>query len=331
LEVHVKEAHMKKLYAIALTMAVASPALAAQRSVLVEEFSTWTCPYCPYAIEAVDSLKKVFGDTVTVMSYISGRCGTGSVRFTYYAIAYVPTCWFDGLVADTGGYTGNFNDYRAHVNARKGVASPLRIENINARLENDSVLVDCDVVLENNITSGNSPRLFGLITERNIQANQNGTKADWFTRTMFSPTSGTNLTVFNSGEQQHFHLGYKMTASDTWNRDSLDVALWVQYYNTKESLQGAQVHFTDLGISEGTEFVPGFDLYSVGGRLFFSLPDATDLTLSLYDVAGRQVAMLASGNFSTGQHEVSLPLLKSGVYTAVLVSERGTKTLNIVK
>ena len=325
---------MKKLYAIALTMAVASPALAAQRSVLVEEFSTWACSHCPYCIEALDSLKKLMGDTVTVMQYIQGRCGTAGVRFTYYAIYYVPTVWIDGVIADTGSYDNigqDLNWHRAGVNSRKNIPSPLRIENINARLENDSVLVDCDVVLENNITSGNSPRLFGLITERNIQANQNGTRADWFTRTMFSPTSGTNLTVFNAGEQQHFHLGYKMTASDTWNRDSLDVALWVQYYNTKESLQGAQVHFTDLGVSEGTEFVPGFDLYSVGGRLFFSLPDATDLTLSLYDVAGRQVAMLASGSFSTGKHEVSLPSLKSGVYTAVLVSERGTKTLNIVK
>ncbi len=322
---------MKKLYAIALITATAGSALAAQRSVLVEEFSTWTCPYCPYAIEAVDSIKKVFKDTVTVMTYISSRCGTAQVRFTYYAIAYVPTCWFDGLAADTGGYTGNFNDYRAHVNDRKGIPAPLRIENINARLENDSVLVDCDVVLEQNINSGSSPRLFGLITERNIQANQNGTRADWFTRMMFSPTSGTNLTVFNAGQQQHFHLGYKLTASDTWNRDNLDLAIWVQYYNTKEVLQAAQVHFTDLGISEGTEFVPGFELFTVGGRLFFSLPDATNLTLSLYDVTGRQVALLASGNFPTGKHEVSLPSLKSGVYTAVLLSERGTKTLNIVK
>ncbi len=322
---------MKKLYATALLAVVASPVLAAQRSVLVEEFSTWTCPYCPYAIEAVDSLKKVFKDTVTVMTYISSRCGTAQVRFTYYSIAYVPTCWFDGLAADTGGYTGNFNDYRAHVNARKGIPAPLRIDNINARLVNDSVLVDCDVVLEQNINSANSPRLFGLITERHIQANQSGTISDWFTRMMFSPTSGSNLTVFNAGQQQHFHLGYKLTASDTWNRDSLDLAIWVQYYNTKEVLQAAQVHFTDLGISEGTEFVPGFDLYSVGGRLFFSLPDATDLTLSLYDVAGRQVALLASGTFSTGKHEVSLPSLKRGVYTAVLWSDRGTKTLNIVK
>lgn len=330
MEVH-KETHMKKLYAIALTAVVASPALAAQRSVLVEEFSTWTCPYCPYAIEAVDSLKKVFGDTVTVMTYISGRCGTAQVRFTYYSVAYVPTCWFDGLVADTGGYSGNFNDYRARINARKGIPSPLRIENINARIENDSVLVDCDVVLEQNITSGSSPRLFGLITERNIQANQNGTRADWFTRTMFSPTTGINLTVFNTGEQQHFHLGYKMTAADTWNRDSLDLAIWVQYYNTKEALQAAQAHFTDLGISEGTEFVPGLDLFSKGNRLFFSLPDATELSLSLYDVAGRQVAMLASGSFPTGKHEVALPSLKTGVYTAVLVSDMGTKTLNIVK
>ncbi|MGB9590714.1 MAG: T9SS type A sorting domain-containing protein, partial [Candidatus Hydrothermia bacterium] len=308
-----------------------SPLLAAQRSVVVEEFSTWTCPYCPYAIKAVDSLKKVFGDTVTVMTYISSMCGTAQVRFNYYSIYYVPTCWFDGLAADTGGYAGNFNDYRAHVNARKGIPAPLRIENINARLVNDSVLVDCDVVLEQNITSGNSPRLFGLITERNIQANQDGTRADYFTRTMFSPTSGTNLTVFNAGEQQHFHLGYKMTASDTWNRDSLDLAIWVQYYNTKEVLQGAQVHFINPGVSEGTVFAPGFDLFSRGNRLFFSLPDATDLTLSLYDVTGRQVAMLASGNFSTGTHEVSLPLLKSGVYTAIMVSDRGTKTLNIVK
>jgi hypothetical protein len=325
---------MKKLYATSLMMALAGSALAAQRSVLVEEFSTWTCPYCPNAIKAVDSLKKLMGDTVTVMSYISGRCGGAQGRFTYYAVTAVPTVWIDGVIADTGSYSDvgqTLNWYRAGVNSRKGIPSPLRIENINARVVNDSVLVDCDVVLEQNISSSNSPRLFGVITERHIQANQDGTRADFFTRTMFSPTSGTDLTVFNAGEQQHFHLGYKMTASDTWNRDSLDLAIWVQYYNTKEVLQSKQVHFTNYGIAEGTKFVPGFELFTKGDRLFFSLPDATALTLSLYDVSGRQVAVLASGDFSTGTYEVTVPELRSGVYTAVMVSNRGTKTLNIVK
>ena len=325
---------MKKLYATGLMMVAVGSALAAQRSVLVEEFSTWTCPYCPNAIMAVDSLKKLMGDTVTVMTYISGRCGTAQVRFTYYSVGLVPTVWFDGMVACTGSYNTvgqTLNWYLTKVNPRKTVPSPLRIENVNARVVNDSVLVDCDVILEQNINSGNSPRLFALITERNIQANSNGTRSDWYVRTMFSPTTGTPLTVFNSGEQQHFHLGYKMTASDVWNRDSLDLAIWVQYYNTKEVLQAKQVHFMNVGISEGTEFVPGFDLFTVGGRLFFSLPDATDLSLSLYDVTGRQVALLASGNFPAGKHEVSLPVLKSGVYTAVMLSDRGTKTLNIVR
>lgn len=326
---------MKKLYATALMLVAAGSALAAQRSVLVEEFSTWTCPYCPYAIMAVDSLKKLMKDTVTVMTYIQGRCGTAGVRFSYYAIGPVPTVWIDGVIADTGAYTNvgqTLNWYKTGVNSRKTIPSPLRIENVNARLSNDSVLLDCDVVLEQNINSSYSPRLFAVITERNIQANSNGTKADYFTRTMLSQTTGNSLTVFNAGEQQHFHLVYKMTSADTiWNRDSLDAAIWVQYYTTKEALQSKQVHFIDLGVSESTVLVPGFDLFLKGGNLFFSLPDESSLSLSLYDIAGREVTTLASGRFSAGTHEVSLPSLKPGVYTAVLWSDMGTKTLNIVR
>jgi hypothetical protein len=41
--------------------------------------------------------------------------------------------------------------------------------------------------------------------------------------------------------------------------------------------------------------------------------------------------VLASGDFSTGTYEVTVPQLRSGVYTAVMVSNRGTKTLNIAK
>jgi len=318
---------MKKLV-IPMLALMASGALAAQRSVVVEEFSSWTCPYCPYAIQAVDSLKKVFGDTVTVMTYISSYCGNAQTRFSYYAIYYVPTCWFDGLVADTGGYTGNFNDYKAHVNARKNIASPVSVDNVIATVEWDTIRVSGTVNIEQNINSGNSPKIFCLVTERNVQANSNGTRADYFVRGMLSSPSGDAITVYTSGEHQDF--SYKLAAGAAWNKDSLDIAIWVQYYSTKEVLQGDQTHMTNLGTQESGA-TPELSLSFRNNGLCFTLPAAGEVSLALYDVSGRQVASLAEGSYAAGEHPVSMPSLEHGVYTAVLCTDFGTTTLKMVR
>ena len=59
--------------------------------------------------------------------------------------------------------------------------------------------------------------------------------------------------------------------------------------------------------------------FNGGTVIKFSIPDAADVSLILYDVTGKEIKVLASGNLSTGQHQVSIGVkdfekLTSGVY-----------------
>ncbi len=62
--------------------------------------------------------------------------------------------------------------------------------------------------------------------------------------------------------------------------------------------------------------------------LVFTLPDAGDVDLGLYDVLGRRVATLARGAFGAGRHEASwsASYLPAGTYLAVLRAPGGVST-----
>ncbi len=302
----------------------------AQRSVLIEEFSTYTCPYCPYAIRAVDSLKKVYGDTVTVIQYVQGPSGSeSSFRFNYYAIYYVPTTWIDGVVADTGGSTSTFSILRGMVESRKTVPSPIVIDSMDFYISYDTGYVSVDISLENDLNSSNTPRIFCVITERHVRANSNGTYAYHLMRDIASPPTGENLTAMNAGDHESFNWSFPVASN--WVADSLEAAFFIQYYNTKEALQAGQMPVRFVNVGEGLASKPQLDLRTGSHGLVFNLPDAGSVDLVLYDVSGRSVATLASGAFSQGEHTVALPDLSHGVYTAVLRFENNTRTLKIVR
>jgi hypothetical protein len=67
-------------------------------------------------------------------------------------------------------------------------------------------------------------------------------------------------------------------------------------------------------------------------RIGFDLPREADVSLRLFDVSGRQVAVLANGRRDAGHHEVPLDArrLTSGVYTYVLRAGSAVETRRLV-
>jgi parallel beta-helix repeat protein len=67
----------------------------------------------------------------------------------------------------------------------------------------------------------------------------------------------------------------------------------------------------------------------------YSLPATGDIELALFDMAGRKVMTIASGQAAAGSHDISLDVsgLASGVYTLMLTSgsERVTRQINVIK
>jgi hypothetical protein len=67
-------------------------------------------------------------------------------------------------------------------------------------------------------------------------------------------------------------------------------------------------------------------------QLFFSLKQNEKVNVNIYDVAGRKVANLLSGqNIETGMFSVTLPELCNGVYIVELQTNKGSHTLKFSK
>jgi len=66
--------------------------------------------------------------------------------------------------------------------------------------------------------------------------------------------------------------------------------------------------------------------------LAFTLPKATSIDLSVFDVGGRRVLTLAEGSVAAGRHEVALDgrRLAAGVYWARLVAPGVNRTQRVV-
>ena len=69
--------------------------------------------------------------------------------------------------------------------------------------------------------------------------------------------------------------------------------------------------------------------------LTFGLPENSDIQLAVYDVMGRQVAMLAEGTMPAGEHRVTFEAqgLPSGTYLARLTTPQSsfTRIMQLIK
>jgi hypothetical protein len=53
-------------------------------------------------------------------------------------------------------------------------------------------------------------------------------------------------------------------------------------------------------------------------KLRMNLPHQSNIELKLFDVLGREMAIIARGNFEEGSHEFLLPKMPNGIYFAKL-------------
>ena len=261
----------------------------AQRAVLVEAFTSQTCIYCPSAAKGVDSLKKVYKDTVTVVDYVYGLSNSdANVRFSYYDVSGVPTTWFDAKLYVEGGTMGGsmYSYYAPKVNTRKVIPSPVRIENVAFWEEGGVMYARATVVLEEDLDESKDPRVYALITQRNVRAYSDGTISDHMMRDIISSPYGDELGIYDAGDSKEF--SWSVSRSSAWN-DTLDLAVWVQYFpvSSREVLQSRQVVEGTVDVTEGSGAVPRLVRWLPNGLLVRG--EGGEFSLAVYDASGRKV------------------------------------------
>ena len=306
---------------------------AAQRSVLVEAFTSTTCPYCPYANAASEWLVDSMADTVSVIQYMSGLSGSdATVRANFYGVSGVPDVWFTGAEDAVGSYSDTARDYRRYkgfVNNWKYVMAPLIIRDVIATVDaGGNGSISCVIDIESTLPSTDpDPRVFCAITERGVFGD--GRYNRYIMRDIISSPTGDSLLATQAGDTQNFSWSF---STGSWNTDSLNATIFVQSMDSKLVFQSKQVQIYPTGTGEDRASGPVKDQLRPGTeRLILNISTKSQVKVVICDPTGRTVARIYSGEMSKGQHAFKMPDLRPGAYIAVAATERGVVSAGFVR
>lgn len=212
-----------------------------ERIVLAELFTWARCPNCPFATQALDSLKKEYPDSLIVIAYHRRVLGdTLSPQYVenrkafYYTSGGEPAVLFDGTgPVWTTDPPQNYQTYKTHIINRRNQKSPLKI-----KLEPQTGIIKATIIATDVINATNL-RLFFIICEDSIRFSLSGAYDSVFNHVMRAIIPNENgiacaLTLGDSLNQE-----VSFTLMPGWNRTQLKVISFVQDMTTKEILQSA--------------------------------------------------------------------------------------------
>ncbi len=157
----------------------------------------------------------------------------------------------------------------------------------------------------------------------------------WHTSIALDSAGNPHISYFDN---TNFVLKYAYYNGSSWSIESVDTAERVGYY-TSIALDAAgnpHISYWDytnrdlkyawygtIGIEDDeTPAIPtGFALHPAvpnpsdgSASIGFALPRACEVELALYDIKGRKIATLASGQHQPGEYSATVSSLASGIY-----------------
>ncbi len=125
---------------------------AADRVVLMEEFTSVSCTYCAYAGQALNMLLNNYPDAVALVEYHRGDSYAESwcnTRATFYSAAATPTVWADGMLEDVGAssVSSAYSSYSGFYNQRQATSTDVTID-LGGLMSDQTVTVSATVGVE---------------------------------------------------------------------------------------------------------------------------------------------------------------------------------------
>jgi hypothetical protein len=263
-----------------------------------------------------------FGD-----SYWADRTG-------YYGITAMPTVCGDGM-SDVWPLSWLDLDFEAH----RVVYSPLTI----TLTENSEGDFTAHVEAEAAVTGAK----FCMVATHDDHVAAYGGATSHLPYHVVHMMTATDGDAFSLASGASVDINHTFTVQPGWNYDKMGVACWVQApggTNTSPNpygdvsiknhvLQSAFMETGSTGVPDGGEVAtlslmpPSPNPFRGASQLSFLVPRAGRATLTVYDIAGHEVAEILNGPVSGGEHHVSWDGMSSGVpcasgiYFASLVFE----------
>ena len=218
----------------ALSMDVTAAMSQTQRTPMIEHFSSSTCGPCVAVNTAMKALTANPQGEFTYTKYTSNGPGLGDpyftdeggTRMTYYNVLGVPQTFLDG--ADQG-YVAVTED---NFIARRNEAAFANVRGA-FNIEGNIITVTADFM---SYFDMDNIRAFVTVNEKPTIGNVSTNGETEFHHVMMKMLENAegNIMNINAGEYQRLEFTYDMSSTNVEDMNDLEVALWLQDYETKE-------------------------------------------------------------------------------------------------
>ncbi len=309
------------------------------RKVLFEEATNASCGPCaannPFLKAYIDSK----GDSIIAIKYHASfpgfdpmyqhNIGQNVERYSaYYGMNAMPWLNVDGIINDVWPFTlTNFNNA---FYGRVGIPSPLLVTVTDQRIAGDSIRATVLVYKPAGLPAGNYKLRVMAIEKVIIYLSPPGSNGETVFehvfRRAYPNTTGTDVNT--SAGTQNFTFTYKILPE--WKDTSMFTVAFVQNDNNKEVLNVGKGSTNPTGINNTNAEIPAeFSLsqnypnpFNPATNINFSLPEESFVTLKIYDMLGREKAMLINGKLQPGNYTADWNAFSaaSGIYFYTLTA-----------
>ncbi|MBO5811155.1 MAG: T9SS type A sorting domain-containing protein [Bacteroidales bacterium] len=224
----------EELTDVVLSKEIASALSQTQRTPMIEHFSSSTCGPCVAVNTQMAALTENHEGQYTYTKYTSNGPGLGDpyftaeggARMTYYNVLGVPQTFLNGI--DQGYNAISEDNFTASYNepAFADVRGTFNIEG-------NTINIKADFMSYFNMEN---VRAFITVNETTTTGNvaSNGeTEFHHVMMKMLEDAEGNTMNI-NAGEYQHLEFSFDMSSTFVEEMNDLEVALWLQNYETKE-------------------------------------------------------------------------------------------------
>jgi len=251
---------MKKIFLTLVLISVFTTAIASDRMMLIEFFTSSTCPPCATNNPILTAfLQAANHERISGIGYHMNWPAPGNdpmylhnptdnnARRTYYNVNSIPQARFDGFIDVLSPYSQS--NFQALYDSRVNNYSPITILLTDSTMANDSVMVRVQVYCETMLPTP-TLMLHVAVMEDSIKyispPGTNGeTEFHWVMRKMLPSGNGTSLTLL-PGEIKVYEFKYKN--DPVWNINEMSLLAFVQVPGTREIVNAARktINFTLL-------------------------------------------------------------------------------------
>ncbi|GAB5466198.1 MAG: hypothetical protein Kapaf2KO_16340 [Candidatus Kapaibacteriales bacterium] len=251
-----------------------------QRMVVLEQFTSTTCPPCAAVNPALHAGLVPLQDIAIPLVYhvwypapgdpmFNADQSMNQARCQYYGTPGIPAVSLNGAATVNGATLTNANFQQ--ITSQRGVLSPIDME---VTRSGNKVTVK---VVSSQAFAGHKLRV--VIVERDINYSvapgSNGeTHFPWVPRQMLPNAAGTDITLA-AGVEQEFE--FTMNPRSEWDMEQIYAAAFVQNEGTKEVMQGAtSIAFVSNTVANNNTVLESDMTHNV--EVTFSNPSTTEMT-----------------------------------------------------